>query len=106
MTDQSRNESPHHVLLSLAVTGGFLAGAELDFADGLNCLIGGRGTGKTTALEFLRFGLGLMPDPKISPQRHRTIEGLVKANLGGGRISIELRTKTGMRYTAERSAAE
>ena len=69
-------------------------------------MIGGRGTGKTTALEFLRFGLGLMPDPKISSQRYRTIEGLVKANLGGGRISIELRTKTGMRYTAERSAAE
>ncbi len=98
--------SPHHAVLGLHVTGGFLGGAKLEFADGLNCLIGGRGTGKTTALEFLRFGLGLMPDPKISPQRHRAIEGLVKANLGGGRISIELRTKTGMRYTAERGAAE
>jgi ABC-type ATPase involved in cell division len=98
--------SPHHAVLALQVTGGFLAGAKLEFADGLNCLIGGRGTGKTTALEFLRFGLGLMPDPKISPQRHRAIEGLVKANLGGGRISIELRTKSGMRYTAERGAAE
>ena len=96
----------HHALVKAHITGGFLAGAELDFADGLNCLIGGRGTGKTTALEFLRFGLGLMPDPKISSQRYRTIEGLVKANLGGGRISIELRTKTGMRYTAERGAAE
>ena len=47
-----------------------------------------------------------MPDPKISPQRHRAIEGLVKSNLGGGRISIELKTKTGMRYTAERGASE
>src|SRR6187402_3364396 len=77
--------SPHHAVLGLRVTGGFLGGAKLEFADGLNCLIGGRGTGKTTALEFLRFGLGLMPDPKISPQRHRAIEALVKANLGGGR---------------------
>src|SRR5690606_22321354 len=32
--------------------------------------------------------------------------GLIKANLGGGRITIELRTKTGMRYTAERGTAE
>jgi len=56
-------------------------------------LIGGRGTGKTTALEFLRFGLGLMPDPKINSQRHRAIEGLVKANLGGGRISIEVKPR-------------
>jgi DNA repair ATPase RecN len=104
MTDQSRNQSPHHVLLSLGVTGGFLAGAQLEFADGLNCLIGGRGAGKTTALEFLRFGLGLMPDQKAYPQRHRAIDTLVKANLGNGRLRIEIRTKTDMRYTAGRSS--
>jgi ABC-type uncharacterized transport system ATPase subunit len=104
MTDQSRNQSPHHVLLSLGVTGGFLAGAQLEFADGLNCLIGGRGAGKTTALEFLRFGLGLMPDQKAYPQRHRAIDTLVKANLGNGRLKIEIRTKTDMQYTAGRSA--
>ncbi len=90
----------------MRITGGFLAGAELEFVDGLNCLIGGRGTGKTTALEFLRFGLGVMPDPKVSGARHRAIETLVKANLGGGRLAIELRTRTGMLYTAERSGSE
>src|SRR5215471_7530648 len=78
---------PHHVVISLDVTGGFLAGAHLEFADGLNCLIGGRGAGKTTALEFLRFGLGLMPDPKANSQRYRAIESLVKANLGNGRLT-------------------
>src|SRR5690349_24670536 len=97
---------PHHALVRLRVTGGFLSGAQLDFADGLNCLIGGRGAGKTTALEFLRFGLGLMPDPKVSPQRHRAIDGLVRANLGNGRLSINLRTKTDMQYTAGRGANE
>ena len=102
----SSKSSAHHKLLTLRVTGGFLAGAQLDFADGLNCLIGGRGAGKTTALEFLRFGLGLMPDPRTSPQRHRAIEALVKANLGNGRLSIELRTKTDMRYTAGRGVNE
>ena len=81
------------------MTGGFLAGAELEFADGLNCLIGGRGAGKTTALEFLRFGLGLMPDPRINAQRRKVINELVKANLGSGRLAIELRTKTNLRYT-------
>jgi ABC-type uncharacterized transport system ATPase subunit len=106
MTTQTPKRSAHHVVLSLNVTGGFLAGAELEFADGLNCLIGGRGAGKTTALEFLRFGLGLMPDPKLNLQRHRTIDALVKANLGNGRLKIELRTKTDMRYTAGRSAHE
>ncbi len=106
MTNQNQNQSAHHVVLGLNVTGGFLAGAQLEFADGLNCLIGGRGAGKTTALEFLRFGLGLMPDPKANPQRHRVIDALVKANLGNGRLRIELRTKTDMRYTAGRSAHE
>ena len=106
MTTQNQNQRAHHIVLSLDVTGGFLSGAHLDFADGLNCLIGGRGAGKTTALEFLRFGLGLMPDPKTSAQRHRAIDALVKANLGNGRLRLELRTKTDMRYTAGRSAHE
>src|SRR5882757_3782824 len=104
MTNQSQKQSAHHLVVSLNVTGGFLADAQLEFADGLNCLIGGRGAGKTTALEFLRFGLGLMPDAKTNLQRHRAIDGLVKANLGNGRLSIELRTKTDMKYTAGRSA--
>src|SRR5215468_8170106 len=106
MTTQTKKQSPHHVVLSLHVTGGFLSGAQLQFADGLNCLIGGRGAGKTTALEFLRFGLGLMPDPKADPQRYRSIEALVKANLGTGHLRIELRTRTDMRYTASRSFHE
>ena len=38
MTDPSRDAKPpaHHVVLGLRVTGGFLAGADLEFADGLN----------------------------------------------------------------------
>lgn len=98
--------APHHVILALRVTGGFLGGAHLEFVDGLNCLIGGRGAGKTTALEFLRFGLGLMPDAKLSSQRYRTIDALVKANLGGGRLSVDVRTKSNIRYTAGRAATE
>ena len=96
----------HHVVLRLAVTGGFLTGVTLDFADGLNCLIGGRGAGKTTALEFLRFGLGLMPDPKMGGARQKALQSLVKANLGSGRLTIGLRTKTNMCYTAGRAANE
>ena len=93
--NKSQNSSAHHVLKRLDVTGGFLADG-IWSSDGLNCLIGGRGAGKTTALEVLRFGLGLRPDPKTNSQRHRTIDALVKANLGNGRLSIELLTKTNM----------
>ncbi len=108
MTTEVSNpaRAPHHTLIRLKIHGGFLGGLQLNFADGLNCFIGGRGAGKTTALEFLRFCLGLMPDPKLGVQRHRALDALVKANLAAGRLSIELRTKTNMLYTASRSANE
>lgn len=92
---------PHHVVVKLGVSGGFLGGTELEFVDGLNCLIGGRGTGKTTALELLRFGLGLLPDPRVHPQRRKYIDGLVKSNLASGKVTVTLRTKSDMGYTAD-----
>src|ERR1051326_2597962 len=96
----------HHTIEKLHVTAGFLRGVQLEFADGLNCLIGGRGTGKTTALELIRHALGLTPDQKANPARVRANEALVKENLKGGRIVVEVRTKTGMRYRAERGASD
>lgn len=36
---------------------GFLRGQKFDFHEGLNCLIGGQGVGKSLAIELLRFGL-------------------------------------------------
>ena len=41
------------------VTGGFLDGEIYHFSDNLNCFIGGRGTGKSTALKIVSYGLGL-----------------------------------------------
>lgn len=98
--------TPHHLVTRLRVTGGFLGGTDIDFVDGLNCLIGGRGAGKTTAVEFLRFGLGLMPDPKAHGSRHKYIDGLIKENLSSGAVAVSLTTKDGMAYTASRRANE
>src|SRR5438067_11912236 len=47
-----------------------------------------------------------MQDSKANQQRHQVIDVLVKTNLGNGKLRIELRTKTDMRYTAGRSAHE
>lgn len=92
----------HHRILNLAVTGGFLDGTRLEFSDGLNCIIGGRGTGKTTALEFIRYILGMMPDAADARPRSRAIEGHVRSNLGSGTIHLEVETRHGTRYRAER----
>lgn len=43
----------------MAITGGFLHGEEVHFSKNLNCFIGGRGTGKSTAIRALAFAFGL-----------------------------------------------
>ncbi len=49
--------SAFHLIRSLQVKGGFLDGAQVRFDPSLNCIIEGRGTGKTTVLEILRWAL-------------------------------------------------
>lgn len=43
----------------MAITGGFLHDEKIHFSDNLTCLIGGRGTGKSTAIRAIAYGLGL-----------------------------------------------
>jgi DNA repair ATPase RecN len=49
-------------VLGMHVTGGFLDGEIFHFSDNLNCFIGGRGTGKSTAIQSLSYGLGVSDD--------------------------------------------
>jgi len=43
----------------VAITGGFLHEEKIHFSDNLNCLIGGRGTGKSTAIRAIAYAFGL-----------------------------------------------
>ncbi len=43
-----------HCIRWIHIVGGFMDGTKIEFAPGLNCIIGARGTGKTTVLEFIR----------------------------------------------------
>ncbi len=93
-----------HRLKSLSVVGGFLDGLNIEFADGLNCLIGHRGTGKTTVLEFIRYALDEFPQDDGGLARKR-VEALVKSNLSDGRIRLALETKDGLEYIVDRTAS-
>jgi ABC-type histidine transport system ATPase subunit len=55
---------PHSIprILGMHVTGGFLDEQVYHFSDNLNCFIGGRGTGKSSALKNLAHGLGINDD--------------------------------------------
>lgn len=88
-------------LRSIHITGGFLDGAAFDLADGLNCLIGARGTGKTSVLELVRYALDALPAAN-DPERQR-IENLVKANLGDGTVELLIETRDGLTYKVIRS---
>ena len=99
---EPEGEKPHHKINAIEITDGFLDGCRLDFADGLNCIIGGRGTGKTTILEFIRYILDQMPDSFDSRPRSKVIDSIVRSNLGSGTIHLDVETKHGTRYRAER----
>ncbi len=45
----------YHKIKRLEVAGGFLDGMKIEFDDNLNRLIVGRGTSKTTEIEFTRY---------------------------------------------------
>lgn len=91
-------------LRSIHITGGFLDGAAFDLAEGLNCLIGARGTGKSSVLELVRYALDALP-PVSDPERQR-IENLVKANLRDGSVELTVETREGLTYRVMRSWQE
>jgi energy-coupling factor transporter ATP-binding protein EcfA2 len=50
-------------IISASFVGGFLDGVMMNFTGNLNCLIGGRGSGKSTALLSIRAALGATTPP-------------------------------------------
>jgi len=95
-----------HRIRSLEVHGGFVGSSRMEFASGLNCIIGGRGTGKTTVLEFLRYALDLLPDESLARERSQALHRLLSGNLSAGRVVLDIETKDGMCYRVERSLDE
>lgn len=80
----------HTEMLALAWQGGFLDGAAIHFNENLNVLVGGRGTGKSTIVESLRYVLGLEPLGEEATKAH---EGIVRRVLGSGtKISLLVRS--------------
>ena len=93
----------HTELISLSWQGGFLDGAAFHFNPNLNVLIGGRGAGKSTVIESLRYVLGLWP---IGEEANKAHQGIVRHVLRGGtKISLLVRSyhPTKRQYWIERT---
>lgn len=74
-------------LRQLVVQGGFLDGLEVSFQSGLNCIIGPRGTGKSSILNLIRFALGDWPG------QPREFVGKMNGLLGDGQVEVEFVTE-------------
>jgi hypothetical protein len=87
-TDPAPEE--HTEFVTLDWTGGFLDGTGIHFNENLNVLIGGRGTGKSTVIESIRYVLGLEP---VGQEARRVHDSIVKQVLRPGtQISLVLRS--------------
>lgn len=84
-------------------SGGFLDGVAIHFNENLNVLVGGRGTGKSTIVESLRYVMGLEP---IGADAQRAYEGIVRNVLKSGtKISLLVQAyqPSPRRYLIERT---
>lgn len=72
-------------LKRLQVDEGFLDGLDLQIDDGLNVLIGARGTGKTSIIELIRFVLGL---ENVVPETSQRSAEHAEAILGTGAVTL------------------
>ena len=96
-------EAPHAEFLALTWEGGFLDEEAVRFNENLNVLVGGRGTGKSTIIESVRYALGLDPLGEDATSLH---EGVVRHVLQSGtKISLLVRSHTPSKraYTIERT---
>lgn len=83
--------------------GGYLDGLDIELSDHLNAVIGGRGTGKSTLLECIRYAFDLEPKTQNALKQHKSV---IESNLGKerGMVEITLRSATmhGRRFTISR----
>lgn len=93
---------PRALLKQISWTGGFLDGVTIPIASDLTALIGGRGTGKSTVIESLRYTLGLEPIGKEAKADHKAIVEKVLRSGTVVRIEVETVSPTPRRFTVER----
>ena len=94
---------PHAEFLAMTWEGGFLRDTAVHFNENLNVLVGGRGTGKSTMIESIRYALGLDP---LGEEAQKAHEGVIRHVLQPGtKVSLLVRShKPSERcYTIERS---
>ena len=82
------DESPHSFIKSIQWDGaGFFEDNGLTFSKNLNTFIGGRGTGKSTLLESIRYTLGM------EDNSNKNLKNLYKENFANSKITLTVVSK-------------
>lgn len=101
------SETNYSCIESLKITGGYLDGLQVGFSEHLNAVIGGRGTGKSTLLECIRFCLQRQPIGKHAQKQH---DDIIKENFGRAKARVELVVRSscmnGRRFTIAKRYGE
>ena len=91
----------HSHIRSIAFEGGGLAGQEIALSPELNCLIGIRGSGKSSILECLRYALDIPFGDKALDQKYK--QDLLRHVLGsGGKIIVRAIDRHGQFFEVQR----
>ena len=80
------NKYPHSSINERKISMGYLDNLSLDLSPNLNTIIGGRGAGKSTFIELIRYALDINP---MSRNANTSFENICKSNLGiGGKVEL------------------
>lgn len=92
------NPSYYSRIERVVVRRGYLEDLELELSPNLNAIVGGRGTGKSTLIEGIRYALQLTPTNKDAQVAHN---GIIEANFAKEKAGIEI-TVTSFQQNSER----
>ena len=100
------SDAPQHhasAIERVKVVSGYLDGLDIALADHLNSVIGGRGAGKSTLIECIRFALGISPLGKNAKKHY---DDTIAENLGKEKAQVFLIVRSasmhGRRFTVSR----
>ncbi|MCL4670374.1 TrlF family AAA-like ATPase [Burkholderia pseudomallei] len=90
----------HPRITRISVSGAsFLADQDISFAENLNCIIGGRGSGKSSLLEYMRFAIGMedqfVPEGDSSLDRKR-IQLKESISQPGAEVRVSFQAESGV----------
>lgn len=93
--NSDKPESYASAIEHIRFVGGYLDNVDIELSDHLNAVIGGRGTGKSTLLECIRYAFGLEPKTPNAIKQHKSV---IDTNLGKERGLVEITLRSSVMH--------